>query len=380
MKLSKDDPGVSNILLSALLATLLLTAGCSGFLSDSGTEPGTTPTATSELDESTGKIIPANGTDLRSISLPENGSTTVSGELDGSDPSRADFVYEPIQFTAEAGTVVNITMQTESGSPELRLVSPNGTIIDITSDGGPQTAQFTTIALTETGTYTIEAASATPETTFTYKLSIERDDRLFAGPMSSWNETEKYLEFGQDFAYAANATANTGQFYEEPHSEYLRANATTDTLIIGYQWDPESLNTSQRIDVDTALQLTFKNLYLSYTETAAEDPNTVEDESWVPEVIYFYAELPNGELYRTNFLELRWAKEYIQTEDIQTYYRRYYSTNLYGPASDSYLIEGGSYSTTREDFPRDSYEEFTYPDGKTHGQRYYGDRENNTEN
>jgi hypothetical protein len=365
-------------LISSLLAALIVTAGCSGFLSDPGSGLEGDPTVTSDQEESDDELRPANGTDLRSINLSDEETTTASGELDGSDPVSENYVYEPVEFEAEAGTVVNITMQA-GGQPRLRLVSPNGSVVDVTSAGGPGIARFTSVGLTESGRYTIEATSAIPNATFEYTLSIERDRTLFAGPQSTWNETEKYLEFGRDFSENANLTADNGEFYKTPSDRYLRANASGDYLVIGYRYDPENLTSREIIDIDVSLQLAYENLYDAYANDFAEDSDSAEDESWVPEVIYFRAEGPDGELYNTNFIERRWAQDAVETGHTEVYAARYYSTNRFGPANPGYLSEGGRFSTTDEEFPLETYKNFTYPDGTTHSERYYSD-DNSTEN
>ena len=98
-------------LLSVLLATLVVTAGCSGILSDSDSTPEATSTASSTIspsDSGSGNESTAvNATDLRNITIPENGSITVSGELDKSDPVCNNTFYEPVAVTVEAGTHVN---------------------------------------------------------------------------------------------------------------------------------------------------------------------------------------------------------------------------------------------------------------------------------
>ena len=375
MNLIKNRSMFRNALLTGFIATLIMTAGCSGFLSDPG-GPGEAPT---ENPGSGDNLTPADGDDLRTINLPDEGNTTKSGEVDASDPIRENSVYEPVEFRAEAGTVVNVTMQTDGGSPALRLIDPNGEVLDITTQGGPGTAQFTSFTLRETGHYTIEAIAANPETTFEYTLTIERNNRLFAGPQSTWNKTEKYLEFGRDFGRAANTTADNGQFYTTPSERYLRANASDDYLVIGYQWDPANLTFEEMVNLDVALQLTYENAYELYSNDFAENPDSAEDESWVPEVIYFRAETPDGELYRTNFIELRWVQHVLETENTDAYAGRYYSTNRYGPANPYYQSEGGNFSTTDEEFPLGTYANHTYPDGTTHGERYYGNEDNGTE-
>jgi len=295
MNLSNDETTFRPVLASVFLAILIVTSGCSGLLSESDSGLGVNPTATSNPDEPDDELTPANGTDLRSISLPDDGGTTKSGELDGSDPISENHVYEPVEFEAEAGTVVNITMQS-GGQPRLRLVSPNGSVVDVASAEGPGIARFTSVGLAESGRYTIEATSAIPNATFEYTLSIERDRRLFAGPQYTWNETEKYLEFGRDFSENANLTADNGEFYKTPSEQYLRANASGDYLVIGYRYDPENLTSREIIDIDVSLQLAYQTLYDAYVNNFAENSNSAEDESWVPEVIYFRAEGPTGEL------------------------------------------------------------------------------------
>ena len=362
-----DQRMLRRALLSVLLATLTLTAGCAGILSDAGGDgETTTPTGTAQ----SGQLTPVNGTDIRSITIPENGSATASGELDGSDPVVNHTVYEPVRFTADAGTQLNVTMQTEGGAPMLRLLGPNETVRNTTSADESGTVQFTRITLNETGQYTLEATSVEPNTTFEYTLTVERHEtELFSGPLSSYNETERYLEFGQDFARAANATARYGKFTNLVRKETLRANATGDYVVMSYLMDP-NLNGSQLIEIDSAILLTYSNLAESY-RNLSDDPDTAEGEAWIPEVIFFRAVNAEGEIIRTDFVTAEWAREYDTVdEDGDQYFSRYLSTNRYGPANTAYNSSGGDYSTTQAEFPLETYEDYEFDNGTTFEERY----------
>ncbi|MDS0260666.1 hypothetical protein NDI56_14765 [Haloarcula sp. S1CR25-12] len=355
-------------LFSILFATLLVTAGCSGILSDSDDRSGATPT--SVLGGSDDEPVPDNETDLRRVAIPDNGSTTVSGELDTDDPISDNKFYEPVQIEVKAGAQANITMQADGGEPMLRVVNPIGNVTQTVRNSDSGTVELIGGTFSKTGNYTIEVTSDNPNETFEYNLTIERaGSGIFAGAKSTWNETEKYLAFGRTFARAANATADNGQFSGYVSRRSLWANAQEDYLIIGYQWDAENLTTREMVDIDTAIELTYANLDETY-RNATGNPEFAENKSWVPEIIYFRAENPNGELYRTNFLTLDWAREYAETEDIRSYSDRYYSTNRIGPGSPSYE-EGGDVMTTDEAFPLGTYLNYTFPDGTTLEERYY---------
>jgi len=276
----------NQVLVALLIATLVASSGCTGLLSgedgtDSDATPSITPGVTTQLEQnmSDDSLMPSSGTDFHNISVPNNGSNSASGELDGDDPHRFGRPYQPYQFTVNAGTRVNITMQTEEGDPALRLVNPNGTIADIEGDNNTGTARLTIVNLSQGGDYAIEAASGSENRTFEYNLTIERYEEppgpLFEGPMSSWNETERYLEFGSDYGNIMNDTTE----YAIPINR--TANSTDNYVTLTYQMNP-SINTTQMIDVDAALWLTYTNLYEAYVNAT----DSAENASWVPERIY----------------------------------------------------------------------------------------------
>jgi len=365
------------ILLGIIVATLVVTAGCSGVLSGPGTTPDNTSTATAKVvetptpNESETGSSRMNATDLRKITVPSNSSATYSGELDRADPVRNNTFYEPVAVTVEAGTHVNITMQTGEGEPKLRIRNPNGTVTHRTGDGGQGLAQVIRGTFSQTGRYTIEATSATQNVTFEYNLTITRTENvIFAGPKSTWNETEKYLSFGGDFINSANETANNGQFYNYVHQRTLWANAEKDYLIIGYRGDVQNLTDDEKLDIDVALQDTYEDLIETY-RNATDNPKYAEGESWIPEVIYFRVENRQGELYQTNFLTKRWIEEFFETENLSVYAGRYYSTSRIGPGNPDYEVAGGKVTTTQAAFPLETYRNFTHMDGETHGEKYY---------
>ena len=341
--------------LSVIVAILILTAGCTGILSDSDREPEPASTPT---DAGNG-LTPTDGTDLRSVTIPDNGSTTVSGELDGDDPTNNSTVYEPIQFDAEAGTRVNITMETSSGEPVLRLLAPNGTIIRSTTDGGPDIAKFSQIPLNGTGQYIIRATSSSPDTTFEYTLTIEEDKKpLFAGPPSNFNETEQYLSFGRHFSLIANDTTENGQFTTSVSEESSRANATGDYLVFPYIIS-ENISGQDLANLDAEIIVTYENLDQFYRNKTnnSEDPRS---EEWVPERIYFETLNEDGELYRTTFISVDWARQAAETGNIGLYVDKYYTTNRYGPGNPAYNSSGGRFSTTAAAFPLETYDDYEF--------------------
>jgi len=387
-------------LLSIFLAALLVTAGCSGVQPNAETASNTTSTTlpptqedgnpgnrsdtvnatdTGNTTDTVNTTDTGNATDLRNVTLPDSGSTTVSGELDRTDPVTNGTFYEPIAVTVDAWTRVNITIQTNGGEPQLRIRNPNATITQRTSGDGPGTTEFTRTMFAQTGRYTIEATSATPNATFEYNLTIERTaDSLFAGPKSTWSETEKYLEFGRDFVGAANATADNGQFSAVVNRRSLWANADDDYLIIGYQWDAENLTGVEMNELDTAILLTYTNSWEIY-RNATDTSKYAEGRSWVPDVIYFRAENPQGELYRTNFLTLDWAIDYAETGNESIYAGRYYATNRLAPGNPAYDKVSDDVTTTPAEFPRETYRDFTHGPNLTHAEKYYAESSNESD-
>lgn len=374
--MSKDERISRLAVLTALLAALMVIAGCSGVLSDSEASSKATESKSASTpveDDYSGSSETVNATDLRNVTIPNNGSITVSGELDTGDPTNDSTFYEPVRVAVRSGVTVNITMQTESGEPRLRIRNPDGAVTQRTGDDGTGTTELTRGTFTQTGLYTLEATSANANATFEYNLTIERSkDRLFNGPKRIWNETERYLAFGDDFVGAVNATADNGQFASVINKRSLWANATNDYLIIGYQWDAENLTVREMNEIDTAILLTYANSWETY-RNATDNPMYAEGKSWVPEVIYFRTENPQGKLYRTNFLTKEWARDYIKTENESVYAGRYYATKRIGPASPSYGDVSDSVTTTQAEFPRETYRQFMHGPTLTHAEKYYDD-------
>jgi uncharacterized protein YceK len=128
--------------LSVALAVLIVSAGCSSVLTDGNSTaegtaqaPGTqTPIHTNNPSDGQ---MPANGSDIRSLSIPLNQTTTVYGEIDGGDPTleETNRYYEPIVFAAEAGDTINVSMSSIANDPELRLRNPNGTTVAVDDNG-----------------------------------------------------------------------------------------------------------------------------------------------------------------------------------------------------------------------------------------------------
>ena len=348
----KQMLGWRRAILSILLVVLMITAGCSSGLS--GVPGGETPTEEQSTER---HLTPTSGTDLRSISLSEN-LTLKKGELDGSDPRNDQTVYEPIQFTATAGTQVLIGMQHHDGEgePVIRVRSPNGSIVDIANNGEDGYAKFDVLTLNKTGRYTIEATSATPNTTFEYMLSVEKRPENFVGPMSTWGKKERYYEFASDLAINANSVMTNADTYNSSSpnadiSPLIEANASGDYAVVTYRMRTD-LNGTQFLGVDWSLL----NAY-SYTVEEYENSDTV-DETWIPERVYFRGLTYDGELYRTHYVNTAWAREYIRTEETSDYGWRFLATRMNGPAHRAYE-SGGNFSTTDSEFPLGTYENYT---------------------
>lgn len=329
-------------ILCVLVAVLVATAGCSSLVSES-----TTPTETPSTPSNT---LADEGSDLRSISVPENGSSSADGEIDGSDPLLASTGthYEPIQFTVDAGTMVNLSVVSESGTPELRLQDPNGTTVASDSSDG-NSAEFATLELNQTGQYTLVVTSSEEYSGFEYTLTVERYiEPNFNGPPSSWDEESRYLEFATDYGLVAQNTSS-GNLTAINRT----ANTEDDYIVFTYEMDPNA-TTYERLSIDNALQISYWFLYEEY----AADDGDFNNESWVPERIYHRAITPDGDFYRSTYVTLEWARDYGETEDPRLYGARYFATLRYGPANQGY-IEGGNRSTTASDFPEETYRNVT---------------------
>jgi len=356
MDMYSHSPASHHGILTVFVATLLLTSGCSGVLSDVDGSP--TPTANASQESTESGLTPANGTDLRRVSVPKNGSTTVSGELDGSDPVNGTTVYESVELTGEPGTHLNVTMETGGGLPAMRLVHPNGTVVATTQSAGLGTTRLSEITLRHGGNYTVEATSVDANTTFKYEFTVEEYDAgYFVGPKSTWNETEQYLSFGQDFATTAKNNTLNGQVSTRLYDWDIRPNPSEDYLVLSYRMDGENQTVRQRYYADQVVPLTYAKLD-SFYQNVTNNPEYAENEPWAPEVIYLRTENPQGELYRTNFLRLEWARDYAKTGNLTVYQARYVDTEREGPGSPRYE-PGGDESTNESQFPIETYDDYT---------------------
>lgn len=319
--------------------------------------------------------MPANGTDLRSILIPENHSesNTQYGEIDGDDPilNGTNQYYEPVMLNAEAGDRINVTMSSIAHNPELQLRNPNGTTIAIDDDSGEgNSARFETLRLNHTGQYTLVATSAEPNSSFDYTLTVERYvEPDFQGPMSDWDEKSRYLEFSYDYLTTAqnlsggvneprnSATAEGAEGNLTALGNYT-ANTENDYIVIRYAME-EDATPRERIDVDAALMNAYYGLYDEYTESEG-----AVNASWVPDRIYHLGYNYDGELYRTSYLNREWAVEFSEAGGVANstaqsdYASLYYATLRQGPAHQNYTA-GGTYSTTPDEAPVETYENTT---------------------
>lgn len=374
------------IALNVLIALLIVSAGCSSLLPSGGATPVTaenpsqqgTLTTTSDSRNTTstptGTTMPANGTDLRGVSIPENdsGRNTYTGETDGDDPvlNGTHQYYEPISFTAEAGDRINVTMGSIAHNPELQLQNPNGTTIAIDDDSGEgNSARFETLRLNRTGQYTLVATSAEPNSSFDYTLTVERYvEPNFNGPMSSWDEQSQYLEFSYDYLTGAqNLTGGPSGPSNATTAEEAEGNITAadywvnteeDYIVVTYAME-EDATPRERIDIDAALMNAYYGLYDEYTESEG-----AVNASWVPDRIYHLGYNYDGELYRTSYLNREWAVEFSEAGGVANstaqsdYASLYYATLRQGPAHQNYTA-GGTYSTTPDEAPVETYENTT---------------------
>ncbi|MBX0302124.1 hypothetical protein [Haloarcula salinisoli] len=361
-------------LLSVLLATLIVTSGCAGLLSGEGntTETETaTETSTSGPAQEDGEKR-TNSTDLRSMSIPENGSVSAAGELDHGDPSDGNKYYEPVQVAAVEGQMVNITVEAESGNPGIRAVNPDGNITEIVSNEEGKKTGFYEATITQTGGYTFEVTSVDQNATFNYTMNIERvqiedEEGLLEGDARTWNETEQYLFAAQSYGIVVNQYTDKGDVPYNVSKGNIAANATGDYAVITYEM-PADYNFTQRNELDVAFQLSYEALL----NQSRQGGNSVTNESWVPEIIFFKGvDNETGELVRTTFYTREWARQYVDGEIGNTESGgNYYSTEKWGPASTLYTVSGFE-TVTVDEFPQ-TYYNYTerLPGNTTLAERY----------
>ncbi|QIO21959.1 PPC domain-containing protein [Haloarcula sp. JP-L23] len=346
-----------NALLTVLVAALLITAGCNGLgVGETDTGPdGTTSTPEPTATPTPTPTVPQNGTDLRSISLEQDAGRTFTSDLDGGDPQRDGKYYEPVEFAAEAGTVVNITLGANSGDPMVELRGPNGTVIDLNDDGGMgDAANLTMVTLLETGQYTIIATSSEPNEAFMYLLTVEQfippeqRDELYAGDTSSWNRTEQLGEFGYDFANAFDKSVNWTTI------SAISTNSEENYTVVTYTINPKNYTVDKMVDLDAAMLYGYAGMD-DYYRT---NDNGVVDGSWAPERLYFRTVTPEGELYRVSYLTSEEARTYMETENLDRYYLTLWVHRHFGPAHPSYVAGADNATSTGEIGNRDKSEEF----------------------
>lgn len=357
------DTTTRQAVLSVLVATLLVTSGCAGLISGEGS------TSTSGEKRT-------NGTDLRSISLPENGSVSAAGELDHGDPSDGNKYYEPVQIAAVEGERANVTVEAESGNPAIRVVNPDGNTTQVVSNEGGNTTGFINGTFTQTGRYTFEVSSVEQDATFNYSFDIERvkiedegiedEEGLLEGDDSTWNETERYLYATQPYGSWVAGFTDKGDvpIILSKNKGSIAANATGDYAVITYEM-PADHSFVSRNELDVAFQLAYERV-LNRTR---QGESSVGDESWIPEII-FYKGVDNetGELVRTTFYTKEWASQALAGELTNSEMGgNYYSTERWGPASDRYTM--GYDKVTVDEFPQ-VYHNYTHPGGWTLAERY----------
>ncbi|MFC6756318.1 MULTISPECIES: hypothetical protein [Haloarcula] len=362
-------------LLSVLLATLIVTSGCTGLLSGEGNTKETeteTGTSTPEPVQADAEEKRTNGTDLRNMSVPENGSVSTAGELDHGDPSDGNKYYEPVQVAAVQGQTVNVTVEAESGNPAIRVVNPDGNTTEVVSnETGNKTGLFRAY-ITQTGGYTFEVTSVDQNATFNYTINIERvkiedEEGLLEGDARTWNETEQYLFAAQSYGIVVNQYTDKGDVPYNVTKGNIAANAAENYAIITYEI-PADYNFTQRNELDVAFQLSYEALL----NQSQQGDNSVTDESWLPEIIFFRGvDNETGELVRTTFFTKEWAAQALADEISGTESSgNYYSTEKWGPASSLYDVSG--YETvTADEFPQ-TYWNYTdrLPGNTTLAERY----------
>jgi len=364
-------------LLRVLLATLIITSGCAGLLSEenSTNEGGVTEASTQGPPQEEKEEKRTNGTDLRSMPIPENGSVSAAGELDHGDPSEGNKYYEPVQIAAVEGQIVNVTVEAENGNPGVRVVDPDGNTSDIVSnETGNKVGLFRTY-VTQTGDYTFEITSVNQNATFNYTLNIEHveiedEDGLLEGDARTWNMTEQYLFTSQAFGIGVNKYTSRGDVPYNVSEGGIAANATGDYAIITYEM-PADYNFTQRTELDVAFQLSYEAV-LNQSQENGDKSGAVLDESWVPEIIFFKGvDNETGELVRTTFFTKEWAAQALEGEitGIEST-GNYISTEKWGPASSLYDVEGFA-TVTAGEFPQ-TYYNYTerLPGNTTLAERY----------
>jgi len=393
MKVSTTDTTVRQALLSVLLASLVVTAGCSGILSDdNGSDGAGTATPTATTGDGANNSSTADGVDLRSISIPDNGRVTRSGELDRGDPKNGQKYYEPVQVAAVEGQVVNISMRAENGNPALRIVNPDGNVTQIVSNESGTATGFIGGQFTQTGRYTIEATSVAQNATFNYSLTVERidaeeirseSDELLSGPRSEYNETEQYLTFARDVTLiAANLSDQNksawsidyvGTQFESSNvsGPDVQASASGDYAVITYKvGDNNAL--SHLNDFKIAFGVSYASMLEGYGDIG--DTTDPRNESWVPDMIFFRGINETGELRQTHFITTEWAAQYSETRNDDRYAAQWGSTLRIGPGDiHTDPEESGATTITDEEFPQAYWDPdtgYVYPDGTTLRERY----------
>lgn len=361
----KPKPSMRHIILSVFFAVLILSAGCSSVLTDRNSSPPTTPTqeVTAGSDgNSTNNTISANGTDLRNISIPDEGenSNVAEGEVDGGDSvfDGTNRYYEPIRFTADAGDSINVSLQAESDDIEFHLRSPNGSTIAVENhDDGSDSIQIEMLELNRSGQYTLVVAATEPNTSFEYTLTMERYvEPDFQGELSEWDEESRYLSFADDYLLFAQYFSGGPAQYEYPETPeeadgnltatHYTVNTEEDYVVVEYMLDPDA-TTLEMINVDTAVQDAYARVYGEYLSNS-----TTQNTTWVPDRVYHRVRTYEGELYRTTYLDREWAVDFYENDGLDNttaqviYANRYWSTIRQGPAHPEY--EPGSEVATTD--------------------------------
>jgi hypothetical protein len=157
------------------------------------TDEGTTPTPA-------GPAADRNVDNLRSINVGE----TVRSQLTEDDPNGIRGYYEPVTFSGESGTTVEIRMQSEPGDTFLFLENPSGEVVARNDDYNSLNSRILH-SLQSSGEYRIIATSYSSGATFPYTLSL-----------SEVVTDLRSIEYGQTKSGRLDQNDPTGQrgFYE----------------------------------------------------------------------------------------------------------------------------------------------------------------------
>ncbi len=170
---AEDDDGAGE--LNSMIMTRIAVSGRYEIAASSYGSGEGAYTLTVERVDPSGLLDPTRAIQITPIAFGDD----VEGSLDRSDAlyRMRDAFSDTYAFEAEAGTPIDISMQSDAFDTFIALIGPNGSSIATDDDGGQGVNSHLQTTATADGTYRIVATSFSGDITGPYTLSLRNEHR-----------------------------------------------------------------------------------------------------------------------------------------------------------------------------------------------------------